>query len=224
MRGITWNCRSIKRKGVTSFLRNLILEHNFHLIALQETMQESIEDKIIRSIDPNQEYLWKWISSRGRSGGILSGVNLELYDVGSFFERNFALQLNLWYKKNKVKWNFINLHGAAQEENKNDFLAELARMLEPVLVCGDFNIIRFSSEKNKGGTHKPTNLFNSIINTFGLIDIHMTGGKYTWSNNQDNPTLERLDRYLVSKNWEDMFPMSLVYKLPRELSDHNPLI
>jgi exonuclease III len=145
MRGITWNCRSIKRKGVTSFLRNLILEHNFHLIALQETMQESIEDKIIRSIDPNQEYLWKWISSRGRSGGILSGVNLELYDVGSFFERNFALQLNLWYKKNKVKWNFINLHGAAQEENKNDFLVELASMLEPVLVCGDFNIIRFSS-------------------------------------------------------------------------------
>jgi hypothetical protein len=33
-----------------------------------------------------------------------------------------------------------------------------------------------------------------------------------------------LDRILVSKNWEDIFPNSLVRKLPREVSDHNPLI
>jgi hypothetical protein len=31
-----------------------------------------------------------------------------------------------------------------------------------------------------------------------------------------------LDRILVSKNWEDIFPNSLVRKLPREVSDHNP--
>jgi hypothetical protein len=52
----------------------------------------------------------------------------------------------------------------------------------------------------------------------------MTGGLYTWSNNQENPTLEKLDRILVSKEWEDIFPNSLVKRLPREISDHNPLI
>jgi hypothetical protein len=41
---------------------------------------------------------------------------------------------------------------------------------------GDFNIIRFPSEKNKmGGVHKHTGVFNSIINTFELIDLHMNG-------------------------------------------------
>ena len=39
-----------------------------------------------------------------------------------------------------------------------------------------------------------------------------------------NPTLEKLDRILVSKSWEDFFPHALVRKLPREISDHNPLI
>jgi hypothetical protein len=39
-----------------------------------------------------------------------------------------------------------------------------------------------------------------------------------------DPTLERLDRFLVSKSWEKLFPLSLVYKVPRELSDHNPLV
>jgi hypothetical protein len=75
-----------------------------------------------------------------------------------------------------------------------------------------------------GGVHKHTRVFNSIINTFELIDLHMNGGKYTWSNNQMNPTLERLDRFLVNKYWEKLFPLSLVYKMPRELSDHNPLV
>lgn len=52
----------------------------------------------------------------------------------------------------------------------------------------------------------------------------MFGGLYTWTNNQDPPTLEKLDRILVSKDWEDIFPHAMVRKLPREISDHNPLI
>jgi hypothetical protein len=191
-------------------------------------MQESIDDGILRQIDPGQDYLWKWIPSRGRSGGILSGVNLQYFDVGSFMEGKYFLQLNLWDKDKKMKWNFINVYGAAQEENKIEFLTELAdtihKIKEPVLLGGDFNIIRHSKEKNKGGIHKHTGLFNSIINTYELIDIHMSGGRYTLSNNQINPTLERLDRYLVSKDWESTFPLALVHKLPREISGHNPII
>lgn len=52
----------------------------------------------------------------------------------------------------------------------------------------------------------------------------MTRGLFTWSNNQEHPTLEKLDRILVSKDWEDLFPNSIVTKLPRDISDHNPLI
>src|SRR6185503_14184001 len=62
-----------------------------------------------------------------------------------------------------------------------------------------------------------------IISANELLDIHMVGGKYTWSNNQENPTLERLDRILISKHWEILFPTFQVHKLPREISDHNPL-
>jgi hypothetical protein len=56
------------------------------------------------------------------------------------------------------------------------------------------------------------------------MEIEMTGGKFTWSNNQPNPTLEKLDRYLMSKQWEDIFPSVKINKLPREVSDHNLLI
>ena len=136
--------------------------------------------------------------------------------------------MNLWDKRLKKKWNFINIYGAAQEENKREFLTELANFCgknkDPIILGGDFNIIRYSSEKNKGGLHKSPGLFNSIIDTFELIDVHMSGGRYTWSNNQTPPTLEKLDIFLISKDWEDLFPTVSVSKLPREISDHNPLI
>jgi len=90
---------------------------------------------------------------------------------------------------------------------------------------GDFNIIRFSSEKNKNnGAHAHSDKFNHIISYYELIDIHMNGGKYTWSNNQTPPTLERLDRALISKDWEDLFPMVTLHKLSRDISDHNSII
>lgn len=54
------------------------------------------------------------------------------------------------------------------------------------LYCwGDFNIVRFLSDKNKnGGLHRHYNLFNNVIHENDLIDIFMSGDSYTWSNNK----------------------------------------
>ena len=139
------------------------------------------------------------------------------------------IQLNLWDKTLKTKWNLLVVYGDAQEEGKIPFLNELANFChsnqEPILIGGDFNIIRFSHEKNNSNRlHTQTNVFNSLINFFELKELEMSGGVYTWSNNQNPPTLEKLDRILVSNSWEDLFPTAIVTKLPREVSDHNPLI
>lgn len=67
-------------------------------------------------------------------------------------------------------------------------------------------------------------LFNTLIHLYELRELNMPGGLYTWTNNQEPPTLEKLDRLLINKEWEDIFPMAMIKKLPRDLSDHNPLI
>jgi hypothetical protein len=73
-------------------------------------------------------------------------------------------------------------------------------------VGGDFNIMRTVLDKNKPSIlPHSSDLFNSIINTFGLGEIYMTGGKYTWSNEQKCPTLEKLDRILMSPCWEALY-------------------
>ena len=153
MKGLIWNCRGIKKKGVSSFLKNLISEHNFHFISLQEIMVEDIDEKTLKGFDPNSNYLWKWLPSRGKSGGILSGINTDFLDVGVLCEGKYILQMDVWDKQLKQKWNFLNIYGAAQLEQKNEFLAELAHFCsknnQPYLIVGDFNIVRFSSDKKQ---------------------------------------------------------------------------
>ena len=54
--------------------------------------------------------------------------------------------------------------------------------------------------------------------------MSLHGRKFTWSNQQDSPTLVRLDRVLCSSNWEQLFPNNLLQSLTTEGSDHCPLL
>lgn len=47
-------------------------------------MLENCEDALITKFDPCQDYIWLWNPSTGKSGGIIVGVRLDLYEVGSF--------------------------------------------------------------------------------------------------------------------------------------------
>jgi hypothetical protein len=89
-------------------------------------------------------------------------------------------------------------------------------------VGGDFNILRFSFEKNKNyHPNRFSDTFNVIIQ---VNELTISGGIYTWSNNHSDPTLEKLDRILMSREWELLFPTIKGHKEPRGMSDHNLLI
>jgi hypothetical protein len=57
--------------------------------------------------------------------------------------------------------------------------------------------------KNKpGGLSKWSSLFNSIIDQHGLVEFDLKNSLYTWSNNRSDPMFEKLDRFLVSPDWD----------------------
>ncbi len=55
------------------------------------------------------------------------------------------------------------------------------------------------------------NLFSKTLSELDLVDLPMLNQQFTWSNMQDNPTLAKLDRFLISTDWDNAFPFSKVF-------------
>ena len=86
----------------------------------------------------------------------------------------------------------------------------------PILVGGDFNIIRRREEKNNDNFDgRWSFMFNTIIESLDLREIKLSGRKFTWANALPNPTYEKLDRVLASVEWEQKFPLVTVQALSR---------
>jgi hypothetical protein len=83
MRGLFWNCRGIRKKGIVPYFRELVNKQKFDFICLQETMIQDFSDACLRSIDPQKKFLWDWVPAKGKSGGLLSGLSSDRFDVGS---------------------------------------------------------------------------------------------------------------------------------------------
>src|SRR3954467_11629097 len=65
---------------------------------------------------------------------------------------DFAVKFRVRSRIDGFNWALVAVYGAAQPELKPDFLADLVRICGseqlPILVGGDFNIIRRRDEKN----------------------------------------------------------------------------
>ena len=93
------------------------------------------------------------------------------------------------------------------------------------LLVGDFNLYRSPANRNKrGGDHTEMYLFNEAISALGLIELPLKGTRFTWTNKQLAPLLERLDLFFTSANWTISYPTIFVYPLVMETSDHGPCL
>jgi hypothetical protein len=66
--------------------------------------------------------------------------------------------------------------------------------------------------------------FRRLLNNLELKELYLNGRRYTWSNEREQATLERLDRVLSTVDWEMIFPASLLSALSSSTSDHCPLL
>ena len=96
-----------------------------------------------------------------------------------------------------------------------------ARWSSTWCVFGDFNIIRYPAE------HLGCNLFSPAMFNFSdfiernfLVDLPLVEGEYMWFRDSVNPSMSRIDRVLVSTNWEEHFSDVIQRPLPHAVSNH----
>jgi hypothetical protein len=128
-----------------------------------------------------------------------------------------------------VAWDLTGVYGPQPETKKMTFLTELRNirnLMKPEwLILGDFDMIRRAREKNKGPINRRVlRQFNHTIDYLQLLEIDLNGKFFTWSNEQDDPSMSRIDRFLATTEWHGKFPQANLQAIGIMTSDHCPLV
>ena len=126
-------------------------------------------------------------------------------------------------------WDLTGVYGPQLDNEKTIFLSELRNiqtMVRPEWVLlGDFNMIRRAREKNKGSINRRVmRQFNNTIDDLHLLELDLTDRAFTWSNEQANPTMTRIDRFFATTEWHDLYPSADLHSMCTMTSDHCPLL
>jgi hypothetical protein len=96
-------------------------------------------------------------------------------------------------------WWFTGVYSPQRDVDKRAFLRELQDIHDlhvgPWLVAGDFNLIVDTEDKSRGCLHRSMMArFRRTLSALELKELYLNGRWFTWSNERERLTLEKLDR------------------------------
>jgi exonuclease III len=229
MKALIYNLRGFGSGGRRTQLRDYMKQHSLDILGLQETIKQDFSTAELRSLECGGQFAWNWLPADGHSGGLLLGFRDECFEVGSWKKGTFFLSASVFQRKTRLKWCFFLVYGPADHRRTDEFLVELEREVLaapfPVVVGGDFNLIRTAGDKSNDNICWPrVRRFNEAIASMALRELCRVGARFTWTNRQLNPIRCALDRVLVSPAWEATFPLCSLTAVTRIGSDHTPLL
>ncbi|KAG5622396.1 hypothetical protein H5410_007614 [Solanum commersonii] len=106
-----------------------------------------------------------------------------------------------------------------------DELGSVRGLIEgPWAVCGDFNVTRYISEKKNCSIRtRGMREFSDFIKDMNLVDLQLENAYYTWFKGDQQKTASRIDRILISDEWDDNFGNLKQLPLQSLSSDHIPI-
>ena len=107
-------------------------------------------------------------------------------------------------------WVFTRVYGSTKREFREDMWGERGVVQglwgDPWCLGGNFKVVRFPGERNGVGClTSPMRRFSQVIDDLELKDLALRGGTFTWKEGLGNQRMVRLDRFLVSKEWDSYF-------------------
>ena len=225
---LIWNVRGLNSTARQGSVRSLVASSCADIVCVQETKITAISQRVILSALGSDFTGYLALPSVGASGGILVAWRHHVGISGAQRVDNFSMSIQ-FSTDNGQTWWLTCVYGPQGNEDKIQFLQELRDIRVtcqgPWMIAGDFNLIYKDEDKNNVNYNRAMmGRFRRFINDLALKEIPLHGRKYTWSNQQDSPTLVKLDRVLCSVDWEDKFPNCLLQSLASEDSDHCPLL
>ncbi|KAK1618982.1 hypothetical protein QYE76_024499 [Lolium multiflorum] len=225
---LIWNIRGFEAPGRKQQLKEYIRRENVDIVGLQETIKESFLLHELEGLS-RHKFAWHWRPASGHSGGILLGVREDTFEVEDMEHGEFFVSMAVTHRRSNLSWEVIIVYGPADHSRSQAFLVELRAKIDrcttPVVVAGDFNLIRSPEDKSSRRVDIPRmRMFNDCLADLALREITRVGARFTWCNNRIDPVQSVLDRVFVSVEWEMEFPLCTLRAATRIGSDHSPLL
>lgn len=177
------------------------MDANAAIVCIQETKLDVIDQVLINEMLGSQYFTFSYLPAMQTRGGILivcraPDATLTPSHVGDF-------SVTVYIMIDELSWHLTLVYGPQADQDKVQFLDELhtirASIPAPWMITGDFNLLLDTTDKSNANVNRRNiSPFRRFIDVEELKDIHLHGRRYTWSNERTNPTLENLDRFLVS--------------------------
>ncbi|GAU24549.1 hypothetical protein TSUD_148900 [Trifolium subterraneum] len=216
-------------------IRELVRHQKIDFLALQETKMEVLSEAFCYSLWGSDDCEWVFLPSVGRSGGILSiwgKTNNSL--IFSFVGDGFV-GICLEWGVLKTVCIVVNVYSKCDVGSKRLLWNNLLNVRRGIgggrwCVVGDFNAVcrrdeRMGVNSGDGGGSSLTEIgeFCKFIEELELVDLPLVGRRFTWYH-ANGRAMSRIDRILISDEWALRWGNCDLWVLPRDVSDHCPLI
>ncbi|OMO99897.1 Endonuclease/exonuclease/phosphatase [Corchorus capsularis] len=168
-------------------------------------------------------------NAAGSAGGLISIWNDDFFSLDSSIVKDRFILLIGTLKGANLKCILVNLYAPNDDSERKILFQELVEIISPLnLPCcigGVFNVVRSPEEKIRVTLNSiALSDFSDFIENLNFADLPLEGEKYTWCSKRENPSFSRLDRFLLTSDYLERYPLISQKDLPRSLSDHNPVI
>jgi exonuclease III len=224
----SWNVRGLGDVVKCGDILAELLASNPNLVLLQETKLSDISKRKMYSFLPRRLNSTIFSAANGSSGGMLIAWSDSLFNILGSSSTPNTVSVHLASTFNNSFFFVTNVYAPASPDLRPAFLDEIKSIDvprgTPWMIAGDFNMIRYSHEKNNANFRlAEAEAFNQCVDDMNLIELPLIDRSYTWSNKRSTPTLERLDRVFINLAWDEILPSTILSSLTRTTSDHVPL-
>jgi exonuclease III len=225
-RMLSWNVRGLNNRGKRLKISNLLRNWKVDIVCFQETKLMNISNSLVHSLWDCPYVDWCHVDSKGASGGILLLWDRRVVSSIDCCLGKFVVACQFRNVEDGMLWAFAGVYGPNRIHVRKRMWEDLAGLMSiwdvPWCLGGDFNVTLYLDERLRGDSHRHAVAdFAEFVADQGLMDLPMAGGESTWSNSS---TWSRLDRFLVSPDWEFCYPGLAQKKLLRVCSDHAPIM
>lgn len=223
---VTWNLRGANNTASKFLVRKLVESNKPAMLCLQETKCLTWRDNSVKALGMGSNIGWADSPSQGLSGGLLTVWNSEVFSVSEIFQSSNWLMIKGRCILDGKFFTCFNIYSPQGTHQKRLLWDELSIRIQGgdllTLVLGDFNAVRFPSERlNCVYKKAESKFFNDFIQTSGLFEVQIVNSCYTWYGHDCKKS--RLDRFLVTSDWFLLGTWTAV-ALNRGNSDHRPLV